>query len=177
MVSQGRCLTLPFTLVRESADCPSLRASSQSPTSFSKGGLVDPRMRASNGGHPILNPLFGGVAKAALYCAHRTSTVLSCAFCEQEGHLAAPTPSFQARSFLSPSGWPGLALNCARRARPFRGRALREQRGPTRLPTISTPPRSSLLQIPPSSRRSLPVPFPNTPLFESVYTDGEGRDG
>jgi hypothetical protein len=55
MVSQGRCLTLPFTLVRESADCPSLRASSQSPTSFSKGGLVDPRMRASNGGHPILN--------------------------------------------------------------------------------------------------------------------------
>ena len=27
--------------------------------------------------------------QAALYCAHRTSTVLSCAFCEQEGHLAA----------------------------------------------------------------------------------------
>jgi len=33
---------------------------------------------------------FRGVAKAALYCAHRTSTFLSCAFCEQEGHLAAP---------------------------------------------------------------------------------------
>jgi len=33
--------------------------------------------------------LFWGVAKAALYCAHRTSTFLSCAFCEQEGHLAA----------------------------------------------------------------------------------------
>jgi hypothetical protein len=31
-----------------------------------------------------------GVAEAALYCAHRTSTVSSCAFCEQEGHLAAP---------------------------------------------------------------------------------------
>ncbi len=31
---------------------------------------------------------FRGVAKAALYCAHRTSTFLSCAFCEQEGHLA-----------------------------------------------------------------------------------------
>ena len=31
-----------------------------------------------------------GVAKVALDCAHRTSTVLSCAFCEQGGHLAAP---------------------------------------------------------------------------------------
>jgi hypothetical protein len=30
------------------------------------------------------------VAEAALYCAHRTSTVSSCAFCEQEGHLAPP---------------------------------------------------------------------------------------
>src|SRR5678809_308796 len=35
-------------------------------------------------------PFLKGVAKAALYCAHRTSTFLSCAFCEQEGHLAAP---------------------------------------------------------------------------------------
>jgi len=35
-------------------------------------------------------PLFRGAAEAALYCAHRTSTVSSCAFCEQEGHLAAP---------------------------------------------------------------------------------------
>ena len=34
--------------------------------------------------------LFRGVVEAALYCAHRTSTFLSCAFCEQEGHLAAP---------------------------------------------------------------------------------------
>jgi hypothetical protein len=38
-------------------------------------------------------PLFEGVAKAALYCAHRTSTFLSCAFCEQEGHLATPFPT------------------------------------------------------------------------------------
>ena len=37
-------------------------------------------------------PLCRGVAKAALYCAHRTSTVSLCAFCEQEGHLAAPPP-------------------------------------------------------------------------------------
>src|SRR5688500_11726393 len=34
-----------------------------------------------------------GVAEAALYCAHRTSTFLWCAFCEQEGHLAAPSPA------------------------------------------------------------------------------------
>jgi hypothetical protein len=33
-------------------------------------------------------------AQVALYCAHRTSTFRSCAFCEQEGHLAAPPLSF-----------------------------------------------------------------------------------
>jgi hypothetical protein len=43
-------------------------------------------------------PLLKGVAEAALYCAHRTSTVSPCAFCEQEGHLAAPSrPSEAAR--------------------------------------------------------------------------------
>ena len=41
----------------------------------------------------FLMPLLEGVAEAALYCAHRTSTALPCAFCEQEGHLAAPSPS------------------------------------------------------------------------------------
>jgi hypothetical protein len=40
-----------------------------------------------------------GVAEAALYCAHRTSTVSSCAFCEQEGHLGTPSPSFRGRTF------------------------------------------------------------------------------
>jgi hypothetical protein len=33
----------------------------------------------------------GGVAEAALYCAHRTSTFLSCAFREQEDDQAALT--------------------------------------------------------------------------------------
>jgi hypothetical protein len=46
-------------------------------------------------------PLFRGVAKAALDCAHRTSTFLSCAFCEQEGHLAAPSPL----SLFAMFGW------------------------------------------------------------------------
>ena len=40
----------------------------------------------------VFLPLFRGVAEAALYCAHRTSTVSSCAFCEQKWHLAAPLP-------------------------------------------------------------------------------------
>ena len=40
--------------------------------------------------YQFAKPPFRGVAKAALYCAHRTSTALSCAFCEQGGHLAAP---------------------------------------------------------------------------------------
>ena len=43
-------------------------------------------------------PLFRGVAKAALNCAHRTSTVSPCAFCEQGGHLAAPSSSFSSRA-------------------------------------------------------------------------------
>jgi hypothetical protein len=34
--------------------------------------------------------LFRGVAKVALYCAHRATTVSSWGLCEQEGHLAAP---------------------------------------------------------------------------------------
>ena len=43
--------------------------------------------------------LVKGVAKAALYCAHRTSTVSPCAFCEQEGHLAASAfPPFELAS-------------------------------------------------------------------------------
>jgi len=60
----------------------------------------------------------GGVAEVALYCAHRTSTVSSCAFCEQEGHLAAPPHFLQARSPISSRGaW--LILNCARRTMLF----------------------------------------------------------
>jgi len=42
--------------------------------------------------------LVKGVAKAALYCAHRTSTVPPCAFCEQEGRLATLFPSFGDRA-------------------------------------------------------------------------------
>ncbi len=54
--------------------------------------------RPSRKASPILSISFRGVAEAALYCAHRTSTFLSCAFCEQEGHLAAP-PSLLADFF------------------------------------------------------------------------------
>jgi hypothetical protein len=41
-------------------------------------------------------PLVKGVAEAALCCAHRTRTVSPCAFCEQEGHQAAPSSSSEA---------------------------------------------------------------------------------
>jgi|CXWL01.1.fsa_nt_gi hypothetical protein len=52
------------------------------------------RARAFQASLPILK----GVAKAALYCAHRTSTFLSCAFCEQEGTWPLPPhPSEAAR--------------------------------------------------------------------------------
>jgi hypothetical protein len=101
-----------------------------------------------------------GNSQTVLHCAHRTSTVSSCAFCEQEGwsgdslsypseaarcastedhqvpsplllceqegHLAAPSPTELARS-LSQERHPYWSY-CGRRARPFLGRALREQR-------------------------------------------------
>ncbi len=80
-----------------------------------RGGLAV-RVRASNEGSPrprvaraqgiarppcfpyiptSLFPVLKGVAKAALYCARPTSTFLSCAFCEQGRHLAAPYPPLQ----------------------------------------------------------------------------------
>jgi hypothetical protein len=54
-----------------------------------KDGLAAPRCA-----YPLelSSSFFKGVAKVALNCAHRTSTFLSCAFCEQRGHLAAPSP-------------------------------------------------------------------------------------
>jgi len=72
-----------------------------------RGGWDDPNC-AQYSTHPALSaprralsrarafqfpiPPFRGVAMAALNCAHRTSTVSPCAFCEQGGHLAAPPP-------------------------------------------------------------------------------------
>jgi hypothetical protein len=55
-------------------------------------------------------PQFKGVAEAALYCAHRTSTVSPCAFCEQEGHLATPFPSFLGRALREHRGLTGPSL-------------------------------------------------------------------
>jgi hypothetical protein len=37
-----------------------------------------------------------GAAKVVLNCAHRTSTFLSCAFCEHGGRLGTPFPSLSA---------------------------------------------------------------------------------
>ena len=94
----------------ETTDGPSKLAHSL----FRGWGLNDLPLRASfSPSHPLARRdvplararafysflfLVKGVAKAALYCAHRTSTFLSCAFCEQEGHLATPFPSFSGRA-------------------------------------------------------------------------------
>jgi len=51
-----------------------------------------------------------GVAKVTLYCAHRTSTVSSCAFCGQGGHLAAPSSSFWGRALREHQLWSNCAL-------------------------------------------------------------------
>jgi len=42
----------------------------------------------------FLRPRLEGVTEVALDCVHRTSTFLSCAFCEQGGRLATPSPPF-----------------------------------------------------------------------------------
>jgi hypothetical protein len=81
---------------------------------YSRGGLIGLPLRASND-HDYRWSLRArlvlskGVAKVALDCAHflthppracqdapmtHASTVLSCAFCEQGGHLAAPAHRF-----------------------------------------------------------------------------------
>jgi hypothetical protein len=90
----GAALPLPF---------PCVRACS----SFSlEGGLFGLPLRATfSPAHPLARrdvplarartfpfsiPLCKGVAKAALYCAHRATTASSWGLCEQEGHLAAP---------------------------------------------------------------------------------------
>ena len=81
--------------------------------------LVYPSVRAFNEGLPrprgaraqgIARPLFffpvplvrKGVAKAALDCAHRTRAFLGRAFCEQGGHLAAPSSPFPPAGDSSP---------------------------------------------------------------------------
>ena len=100
-------------------------------TVSSRWGVIDLLLRASNEGSPrprvaraqkipqpppsnlqhsfpLHRSLGRGAAEADLYCAHRTSTFLVCAFCEQEGHLAAApsvTPPF-VPSQRSATGWP-----------------------------------------------------------------------
>ena len=78
-----------------------------------RGGWDDPTRATFSPAHPLarrdvpvaqarafrfLIPFLEEAAEAALYCAHRTSTVSPCAFCEQEGHLAAPSSFFSSRA-------------------------------------------------------------------------------
>ena len=59
-----------------------------------EGVLLDRPLCVLNESLPTSYTFLRGVAEAALYSAHRTSTVSSCAFCEQEGHLATSFPEF-----------------------------------------------------------------------------------
>ena len=77
----------------------------------SKGGLVDPQLRASNEHIPIVR-----VPRA-------------------RGRPGCPVP-FQARSFSFLRGWPGLVPNCARRTTTALSWGFREQRGLTGLPPL-----------------------------------------
>jgi hypothetical protein len=54
-------------------------------TSFCKGGLVDPQLRAFNKDLPATSIFLRGGSQAVLHCAHRATTALSWGLCEQEG--------------------------------------------------------------------------------------------
>ena len=99
VLKKARLLTRP-TLARQDAPCPSEAAASNQRWFFqaclcmlSCGGSNESPAARWVRPFQFSPPLFRGVAEGALYCAHRTSTVSSCAFCEQEGHLAAPSPA------------------------------------------------------------------------------------
>ena len=49
-------------------------------------------------------PVFRGVSEAARYCTHRATTASSGGLCEQEGHLAAPSPSCKGRASCANTG-------------------------------------------------------------------------
>ena len=122
----------------------------------------------------ILCPLTHSRPREALYCAHRTSTFLSCAFCEQEGHLAAP--------FLPPSllvslqGWGliDLPLRASNEGllRPRVARAQKIIRIPYALspPFLRVPPRIPRRNSSPRIRRSFP-PFSEPLNFPHILID------
>ena len=58
------------------------------------------KVRPSNEALLFPKPLLRGVAKAALDCAHRATTVSSWGLCEQEGHLATPLSSLSLRNMV-----------------------------------------------------------------------------
>jgi hypothetical protein len=99
--SHGRALMLVY--VRPSneallrARVPGAQDQRGCPSSFSSCALREHRRPIGTHISPLLKSPpspFRGVAEVAVHCAHRTSTFLSCAFCEQEGHPATPLPFF-----------------------------------------------------------------------------------
>jgi hypothetical protein len=82
-----------ITLLRGAWDDPSCARHSHPPTHWHAETCHLPWRGPSD-----FLPFLEEVAEAALYCAHRTSIVSPCAFCEQEGHLAAPSSFFSSRA-------------------------------------------------------------------------------
>jgi hypothetical protein len=120
----------------------------------SNEGLLRPRIARAQETirlHPLRcsNHLLRGVAEAALHCAHRTSTFLSCAFCEQERWpgCSPPRPSEAARCTRdnsSPASSEAAGVvSIARIERPplYRGGSASTET----TPAVSPPPPSSLV--------------------------------
>ncbi len=149
-------------------------------------------LRASNKCQRLLN-LPRASRQMVLHCAHRTSTVTSCAFCEQEERSAYSLAPFRGRALREqgvPSGHPtllfsllpdggleaggpggGSGLDCARPTRAFRGRTLREQET-TPAPWPQITPSNAASPYPRSTHRSCPPPPP--PLWPSPHTSPPG---
>ncbi len=75
MLTRGSCLT------KERELCCGLFLRN---LTFLRGWLGWSQLRALSEFFRILSIPLQGVCRGCLYCAHRTSTVSSCAFCEQE---------------------------------------------------------------------------------------------
>jgi hypothetical protein len=79
----------PFRMVGR-PDYSHCSRNARSRTPLARANGTSRRAISSDEGLPILSvSLFRGLVKAALYCAHRTSTFRACAFCEQEVDQAA----------------------------------------------------------------------------------------
>ena len=120
--------------------------------SLFKGWRGHPRMRASDEG--LLSSASPQRSRqTGLQCAHRTSTVSSCAFCEQEGWSGDSFPILPSSLVTSSRGWPGLVPTAhVERPQFHRGHSVSTAiNAPTKLaryrPEVVRPGRSSIARV------------------------------